>query len=222
MDILSKLFELQDIKYRDFHAALVPNVDKQIIIGVRMPALRALAKELDSSSTAEFLSALPHRYYDENALHGILISSMRDYVQADAALDEFLPNVDNWAVCDLIKPKAFRSRPPELEEKTLLRLGSAHCYTRRFAMETLMTFYLDDGFRPEFPELVAGSNNDEYYIKMMTAWYFATALAKQWDAVIPLIENRRLEPWTHRKAIQKSIESFRITPEQKEYLRSLK
>ena len=201
----------------------MPTVDPDTVIGVRMPALRKLAKDFaETPEAAEFLKALPHRYYEENNLHGLLISAMRDYDRAVAALDAFLPYVDNWATCDLIRPKVFQKHLPELLEKIQVWLASDHTYTVRFGLEMLMTCYLDDAFRPEYLELAAGVRSGEYYVNMMIAWYFATALAKQYDAALPYLRERRLDPWTHNKAIQKAIESCRVTGEQKAYLRTLK
>ena len=201
----------------------MPTVDPDTVIGVRMPALRKLVKDFaETPEAAEFLKALPHRYYEENNLHGLLISAMRDYDRAVAALDAFLPYVDNWATCDLIRPKVFQKHLPELLEKIQVWLASDHTYTVRFGLEMLMTCYLDDAFRPEYLELAAGVRSGEYYVNMMIAWYFATALAKQYDAALPYLRERRLDPWTHNKAIQKAIESCRVTGEQKAYLRTLK
>ncbi len=201
----------------------MPTVDPDTVIGVRMPALRKLAKDFaETPEAAEFLQALPHRYYEENNLHGLLISAMRDYGEAVAALDAFLPCVDNWATCDLIRPKVFQKHLPELLEKIEVWLASDRTYTVRFGLEMLMTFYLDNAFRPEYLEMAAGVRSGEYYVNMMIAWYFATALAKQYDAALPYLRERRLDPWTHNKAIQKAIESCRVTDEQKAYLRTLK
>ena len=222
-EIQQRLFALQDTGYRDFHAALIPTVDKALVIGVRMPALRALARELKGTEqAAAFMAELPHRYYEENNLHGLLISAMRDYDGAVAALDAFLPYVDNWATCDLIRPKVFQKHLPELLEKIEVWLSSDRTYTIRFGLEMLMTYYLDDAFCPEYLELAAGVRSGEYYANMMIAWYFATALAKQYDAALPYLRECRLDPWTHNKAIQKAIESCRVTGEQKAYLRTLK
>lgn len=218
-----RLFALQDLKYRDFQCKLMPTVAPPSVIGVRTPQLRALAKELENTPEAEaFLPILPHEYHEENNLHGFLIEKMRDYERAVAAVDAFLPYVDNWATCDLISPKIFRKHLPELLEKIRQWLASGRTYTIRFGIGMLMSFYLDEQFDPAYPALVAGVKSEEYYVNMMIAWYFATALAKQYDAVRPYMEERRLEPWTHNKAIQKAIESRRITDEQKAYLRTLK
>ena len=221
--LLDSLLALQDLSYKEFQCGLMPTVDPDTVIGVRMPALRKLVKDFaETPEAAEFLKALPHRYYEENNLHGLLISAMRDYDRAVAALDAFLPYVDNWATCDLIRPKVFQKHLPELLEKIEVWLSSDRTYTIRFGLEMLMTCYLDDAFRPEYLELAAGVRSGEYYVNMMIAWYFATALAKQYDAALPYLRERRLDPWIHNKAIQKAIESYRITSEQKAYLRSLK
>lgn len=221
--IQQRLFELQDLKYRDFHCRLMPTVDPETVIGVRTPALRALAKELaGSEEAAEFLKNLPHRYYEENNLHGFLIERIKDYGDTVAALDAFLPYVDNWATCDLMSPKVFKKHPDELLLKIDEWLASGETYTVRFGIEMLMSFYLDERFEPLYLEKVARVKSEEYYINMMIAWYFATALAKQYEAALPYIENRRLERWTHNKTIQKAVESYRITDRQKAYLKTLK
>ena len=221
-DIRAKLFELGDENYRDFHAKLIPTVDPARIIGVRTPALRSFAASVSKrEDIAEFLSKLPHQYYDENNLHGFIIARIKDYDECVAALEKFLPYIDNWATCDLIRPNCFKKHPDRLIEDIKRWIGSDKTYTVRFGLEMLMTFFLDENFKPEYLEL-AVIKSEEYYINMMTAWFFATALAKQYDAAIGFIENRRLDKWTHNKAIQKSVESYRITDEQKAYLKSLK
>lgn len=229
--ILSRLLELQDLKYRDFQCKLMPTVDRETVIGVRTPELRKLAKEFakapgdkpESETPAmEFLKILPHKYYEESNLHGFLIETIKDYDQVIASLDDFLPYVDNWATCDLMSPKVFRKHLPELLGKIKEWLKSDRTYTIRFGIEMLMSFYLDEQFKQEYLALVAGVKSQEYYVNMMIAWYFATALAKQYDATLPYIEQHRLETWTNNKAIQKAIESYRITDEQKAYLRTLK
>lgn len=221
--VQEQLFALQDLKYRDFQCKLMPTVPTETVIGIRTPELRKYAKTFSKTpEAAEFLKILPHQYYEENNLHGFLIESMRDYGQVIAALDAFLPYVDNWATCDLMRPKVFQKHLPELLEEIRRWMASDRTYTIRFGMEMLMTFYLDEAFRPEYLDWVAEVRSQEYYVNMMIAWYFATALAKQYGTVLPYIENHRLEPWTHNKAIQKAIESYRITEEQKMYLRTLK
>ena len=218
--IFQRLSELSDPTYRDFHAGLIPNISPETILGVRVPALRKLARELRGSAEAqEFMAALPHEYYDENCLHGLLINDIKDFGATVSALDAFLPYVDNWAVCDLISPRSFKSRPPELAAHVRRWLDSSHSYTVRFGIGVLMSFYLDEDFEPAQLEAVAERCCEEYYVNMMVAWYFATALAKQPEAALPYIENRRLSRWTHNKAIQKSIESRRISDVTKKTLR---
>ena len=221
--VFQRLSELSDPTYRDFHAGLIPNISPETILGVRVPALRKLARELRGSAEAqEFMAALPHEYYDENCLHGLLINDIKDFGATVSALDAFLPYVDNWAVCDLISPRSFKSRPPELAAHVRRWLESSHSYTVRFGIGVLMSFYLDVGFEPAQLEAVAERCCEEYYVNMMVAWYFATALAKQPEAALPYIENRRLSRWTHNKAMQKSIESRRIPDETKAYLKTLR
>jgi 3-methyladenine DNA glycosylase AlkD len=222
-DLRRRLFELQDLKYKEFACKLMPTVNRETVIGVRTPDLRKLAREFSKTPDAlRFFKILPHAYYEENNLHGFLIETIRDYDAAVAAIDEFLPYIDNWATCDLISPKIFKKHLPRLYEKIKSWLISGQTYTVRFGIRMFMTFYLDDAFRLEILELVAGIRSDEYYVNMMIAWYFATALAKQYEAVLPYIQEQRLEKWTHNKAIQKAIESYRISDEAKAYLRTLK
>ena len=221
--IIDRLFEMQDLKYRDFHSKLMPTVSKELIIGVRTPDLRSFAKEISKMPYAqEFIANLPHKYYEENNLHAFLIESIKDYDLCIKEINRFLPFVDNWATCDMMRPKIFKKHLPELFESIKIWLKSDDTYTVRFAIEMLMCFYLDDFFSPEYPEMISKICSDEYYIKMMQAWYFATALAKQYDAVIPYLEQNKLDADTHNKTIRKAIESFRITDYQKKYLRTLK
>ena len=222
-EIRDRLFSLQDAKYRELQIKILPNLEPESIIGVRTPELRQMAKELAvREETGAFLKDLPHRYFDENQLHAFILSGMKDYTACMEALERFLPYVDNWATCDQMSPKVFRKHRMELLGSIRKWIASDQAYTIRFGIGMLMEHYLDGDFDPAYPEMAAGVRSGEYYVNMMTAWYFATALAKQYDAVIPYIENRRLDPWTHNKAIQKAIESYRITPEQKEYLKTLK
>ena len=222
-EIRDRLFSLQDAKYRELQIRILPNLEPESIIGVRTPELRQMAKELAvREETGAFLKDLPHRYFDENQLHAFILSGMKDYTACMEALERFLPYVDNWATCDQMSPKVFRKHRMELLGSIRKWIASDQAYTIRFGIGMLMEHYLDGDFDPAYPEMAAGVRSGEYYVNMMTAWYFATALAKQYDAVIPYIENRRLDPWTHNKAIQKAIESYRITPEQKEYLKTLK
>ena len=218
-----QLFVLQDLGYRDFHAKLVPNLDKEKIIGVRTPALRKFAKEFAKDEhAAQFLSVLPHEYYEENNLHAFLIAEIKDFDECAAAVSRFLPYVDNWATCDVLSPKAFAKNKAKLLPLIDEWMGSHDVYAVRFGIEMLMTHFLDADFKPEYLSKVAAVKSDEYYINMMAAWYFATALAKQYPAALPLFEEKRLDPWVHNKAIQKAVESFRITDEHKAYLKTLK
>lgn len=221
--ILKRLFEMQDLKYRDFHSRLMPTVSKELIIGVRTPELRKFAKEISKTPhSGTFMKILPHKYYEENNLHAFLIESIKDHDTCINELNRFLPYVDNWATCDMMRPKIFKNHLTELLGQIKIWLKSDETYTVRFAIGMLMCFYLDEKFSIVFPEMVAEIRSDEYYIKMMVAWYFATALAKHYDAVIPFLENNRLDADTHNKTIRKAIESYRITDEQKKYLRTLK
>lgn len=213
--IRSHLSDLQDLKYKDFHTKLIPGVDPDTVIGVRAPALKAYARELKNVDTSAFLADLPHKYYDENNLHGLLIMSIKDYDEGVAAVKAFLPYVDNWATCDLLRPISFQKHRAELLEEIKLWLRAEHTYTKRFGMEMLMLHYLDEDFKPEYLEWLTEIHSQEYYVNMMLAWYFATALAKQWEATLPYIENHRLDKWVHNKTIRKAIESFRVTDEQK-------
>lgn len=222
-DVQKKLFEMQDINYRDFHAKLLPTVEKDRIIGIRTPMLRKFAAKFGKTKEAEeFLKALPHQYYEENNLHGLLIEQIRDYEEALKAMERFLPLVDNWATCDMIALKVVKKHLDVFINEVLRWTESRKPYTVRFGIGMLMRYYLEDTFQMEYPEKVAGISSEEYYVNMMRAWYFATALAKQYESILPFLEERRLDTWTHNKTIQKAIESYRITPEQKEYLRTLR
>ena len=221
--VRQKLFEMQDENYRNFHAKLIPTVDKETVIGVRSPQLKKFAKEFYKSGDYEsFLKVLPHEYYEENNVHAALIGFEKDYNKAIKLLDEFLPFVNNWATCDMMKISAFKKHLPDLYAKIPDWLSSESPYAVRFGIKMLMDYFLGENFIDECAELVCTVKREEYYVKMMVAWYFATAIAKNYDKIIPYIENNRLEKWTHNKAIQKSIESYRITEEQKKYLRTLK
>ena len=222
-EIIDELFRLQDTEYRDFQRKLIPTAPPDSMIGVRTPELRQLAGQLkDRPDIGEFLHDLPHKYFDENQLHAFIISGMKDFDACIGEVSRFLPYVDNWATCDQMSPKVFRKHRPELLAFIREWMASGETFTVRFGIGMLMQHYLDEDFDPAYPELVAGIRSEEYYINMMRAWYFATALAKQYEAAIPFLENRRLDDWTHNRAIQKAIESYRITPEQKVYLKSLK
>ena len=221
--ILQRLLALQDTEYRAFQTKLMPTVDPETVIGVRTPELRKLARSLRGTpEAAAFLAALPHTYYEENNLHGMLISEFRDYGETVAALDAFLPFVDNWATCDLISPRAFRAHPAALPGDIRRWLRDGRCYIVRFGAGMLLKYYLDEEFCPEHLTWVSEICCEEYYVNMMVAWYFATALAKQYDTAFPWIAEGRLPRWVHNKTIQKAVESYRITPEQKEVLRSLR
>lgn len=221
--IRAQLFALQDEKYRAFHSALMPTVPKETVIGVRVPALRKLAKQLAGTPQAEvFLRTLPHGYYEENNLHAFLIESIRDYDRALAETEKFLPYINNWATCDCFCPKVFAKHKPELLAHIRRWLDSGEVYTMRYGMGMLMRYYLDEEFKPEYLEWVAGVHSAKYYINMMRAWYFATALAKQPDAALPWLTERKLDVWTHNKTIQKAVESYRIPPEMKQLLRGLR
>jgi len=221
--VRQRLFEMQDTGYGDFHSKLMPTVERERVIGVRTPALRAFAKEFGRTREAEaFLECLPHFYYEENNLHGFLVEGIKEYDRCVVYLEKFLPYVDNWATCDLMAPKVFGRHTEELLGRIRAWLSSSHPYTVRFGIGMLMRFYLDGAFKPDYPALVAGVRSEEYYVNMMVAWYFATALAKQYEVILPWIEERRLAPWTHNRAIQKAVESRRISGEQKAYLKTLK
>lgn len=224
MDALQqRLFTLQDPDYRAFHSKLMPGIDKACVIGIRTPVLRKFAKEFAATEDAEcFLKQLPHQYYEENNLHMLLITGIRDYDTCLTKIAEFLPYIDNWATCDLPVPKCFAAHTEELLPSIRQWIASAHPYTVRYGIGLLMRLYLDDKFLPEYAKLVAGVQSEEYYVNMMIAWYFATALAKQWDAVISYLTEQKLSSWVHRKTIQKAVESYRITKEQKLYLKSLR
>ena len=222
-EIRERLFSMQDTKYRDFQAKLIPTVEADSVIGVRTPELRKYATELIRQGEYDaFLQDLPHKYFDENQLHAFIVSGIRDYEKCMEELCRFLPYVDNWATCDQMSPKVFKKHKTELLKQVKEWIKSDAAYTVRFAIGMLMEHFLDEDFDPEYPKMVAKVRSEEYYINMMIAWYFATALAKQYDAILPYIEEKKLNAWTHNKAIQKSVESYRITPEQKDYLKSLK
>ena len=222
-DIQSKLFELQDIKYRDFHAKLMPTVNKEKIIGVRIPVLRSFAKEFGKTKEARlFLQVLPHSYYEENNLHGLLLEQIKDYEKCLQELERFLPFIDNWATCDLLAVRTVKKHLDVFIEEVYRWIQSQHTYTIRFGIGMLMRYYLDENFQMEYPEKVMQICSKEYYVNMMRAWYFATALAKQPDAALPWLTEKRLDLWTHNKAIQKAVESRRIPPGMKQLLRGLR
>ena len=219
-EIQKHLFELQDIKYRDFHSRLMPDTDKETIIGIRVPVLRKYAKSIAGTELSEkFIKELPHHYYEENNLHMMLITRINDYDRCISEIERFLPYIDNGATCDFPAPKCFENHKEELLPVIKRWIASGETYTIRYGIGMLMRLYLDADFDPEYVKLVAEVKSDEYYVNMMIAWYMATALAKQWDAVIPYIEEHRMSDWVHRKTIQKAVESYRITDEQKRYLK---
>lgn len=221
-DIKEYLFENQDISYKAFQGKLLPTVDPSRVIGVRTPILRRISKELKDTAVADaFMKNIPHEYFEENNLHAFFIEGISDYERCLRELNRFLPLIDNWATCDSLRPKCFKKHLGELDAEIEKWLSSGHEYTVRFGIEMRMVFYMDSEFRPEYLERVASIRSDAYYINMMIAWFFATALAKQWDATIPYIEQRRLDEWVHNKAIRKALESYRVTELQKAYLRTL-
>lgn len=219
-EIQQQLFELQDMAYRDFHSRLMPDIDKETVIGIRVPVLRKYAKSIAGTELAEkFIKELPHCYYEENNLHMMLITGIKDYARCLTEIERFLPYIDNWATCDFPAPKCFEDHKEDLLPVIKRWIASSETYTIRYGIGMLMRLYLDEDFDPEYVRLVVGVKSDEYYVNMMIAWYMATALAKQWDAVIPYIEEPRMSDWVHRKTIQKAVESYRITDEQKKYLK---
>lgn len=223
-ELQQNLFGMRDAAYAAFIAKLTPGFPPSHFIGVRVPLLRTIARSFakEEAASQRFLSHLPHSYYEEDMLHGMLISLVKDYDRCLDLTDRFLPYVDNWAVCDTLSPKVFAKHKAQLLENILRWSSSSHTYTCRFGVRMLMTHFLDDSFSADFLEIPATIRSEEYYVKMMVAWFFATALAKQWEATLPYLENRQLDPWTHRKTIQKAIESYRIPPERKDYLRTLR
>ena len=221
--VQKRLFEMQDTGYRDFHARLIPTVKKEKIIGIRTPMLRKFAKEFGKTEESEmFLKALPHQYYEENNLHGLLIEQIRDYDKCLEELERFLPHIDNWATCDLLALHMIKKHRDIFIREVYRWIESDKPYIIRFGISMLMRHYLDVGFKPEYPEKVAAICSEEYYVNMMRAWYFATALSKHYEKILPFLEEQRMDIWTHNKTIQKSIESYRITKEQKDYLRTLR
>ena len=223
MTVHERLAACGDEKYRDFQSKLVPNIPKETILGVKTPDMRRIAKELKGTAEAEaFLKELPHRYYEENLVHFFLIAMIRDFDECVKAVETFLPYVDCWPVSDQATPKVFTKNHGKLLPLIRKWMASDHVYTARFGLRMLMNEFLGDGFKPEYLEWAASVKGNDYYIKMMVAWYFATALAKQYDASVVYIEERRLEPWTHKKTIQKAVESFRVSEEHKEYLKTFR
>lgn len=226
MQITDKLFELRDLGYRDFHSRLMPNVEKNLIIGVRMPALRKLAKELVKNSPGEvdeFMKSLPHKYYEENNLHGAFIGLLaKTTEEALDMIDEFLPFVDNWATCDGLPPKIFAKDLSQVRKRIMPWLDSDETYRVRFAVVTMLSYFLEEEFESNDLEVIAKIRSEEYYINMAIAWYYSFALIKQYEETVKLFESGALDRWIHNKSIQKAIESYRVTPEHKDYLRKLR
>lgn len=222
-DLQELLFSLRDAEYAQFQAKLIPGISPDSIIGVRVPVLRKIAKQLiKKPESRQFLKSLPHKYFDENILHGLLLSELTDYGNCIALTDLFLPYVDNWAVCDIMSPKVLKKHKSELMQSIRKWSKSSHTYTCRFGLEMLMRHFLDTDFSPKYLEIPTSTRSEDYYVRMMVAWFLTTALTKQWNATIPIIESKVLLPWIHNKTIQKACESFCITPQQKEYLRTFK
>ncbi len=220
MNIRQILLSMAEEPYREFSSKLMPTVDKNKVIGIRVGHLRKFAKEL--AEYDDFLNELPHTYFEENNLHAFLIERETDFDQCIKKLDAFLPYVDNWATCDSMKPKILKKHPEKLLVHLVRWIESREVYAVRYGINLLMSYYLEEHFKVQYLELVANIVSDEYYINMMRAWYFATALAKQYESALPYLERRMLDEWTHRKTIQKAVESFRISDEQKQYLKTLK
>ena len=222
-EITSQLLKMQDKEYSAFQARIIPSVEKEKILGIRTPQLRTLAKSLAKEEDTEtFLQSLPHKYFEENQLHAFLLSLEKDFNKCISQIENFLPHIDNWATCDQLSPKSFKKEKEKLLPYIKTWIKSEKTYTVRFAIGMLMQYFLDENFCDQYASMVAKIKSDEYYVNMMRAWYFATALAKQYDLVLPYIQQKKLDAWTHNKAIQKSIESYRITDEQKSYLKTLK
>lgn len=217
-----KLLELKDIEYKKFIDKLIPNIDSENIIGIRMPILRKYKKTLNKEEQYEILNTLPHKYYEENNLHGLIINDIDNYDKLIFEIEKFLPYIDNWATCDLIRPSIFKFNLENLYNNIKKWINSAHTYTIRFAIEMLMVFYLEKNFKKEHLDIVSNIKTDEYYVKMMIAWYFATAIDKQYETSIKYLENNKLDLFTHNKAIQKIKESYKISKKIKEYVNTLK
>ena len=223
MEIIETLFSLKDEEYKKFHCKLMPTVNSDNVIGVRIPIIRKLAKEIsDEEYAVEFRNTLPHKFYEENNLHVFFINGIKDYSECIFEVNRFLPYIDNWATCDSLRPVCFARNKDRLITEIKKWIESDKTYTVRFAIEMLMVYYLEEAFDNEYLDMVASVSHDDYYVKMMIAWYFATALAKRWKDIVPYLEKERLDKWIHNKTISKAIESFRITKEQKEYLRKMR
>ena len=222
-DIQKQLFSMQDLRYKAFHSKLIPTVDPERIIGIRTPVLRKFAKEFAKSEDSEkFLADLPHTYYEENNLHAFLLEKVRDFDAAIRLSEEFLPYIDNWATCDMYSPKGFEKNKPKILPYVKKWIKSDHTYTIRYGIGILMKLFLDEDFDEDYLEQVASVKSDQYYVNMMIAWYFATALSKQYNSAVKYLTEKRLDAWVHNKTIQKAVESYRIPREIKDYLRTLK
>lgn len=219
-ELIACLWEHQDVTYRQMQTKILPNIPEDCIIGVRTPELRTMAKQLTDSDS--FLNSLPHQYFEENQIHSFVIADFKDFQGTAAAVSVFLPFIDNWATCDQLTPKSFRKHHKELLPYIESWISSPYPYAVRFGIKMLMDHFLEDDFLPRYPEIVASVKSEEYYIRMMSAWYFATALAKQYDTVYPYFTEQKLEKWVHNKAIQKAVESYRVTAEHKEQLKKLR
>ena len=223
MTVYERLKEYKDNDYKEFQSKLVPNIDKDTILGVKTPQMRAIAKEMFNTKEGNaFLKKLPHKYYEENLVHFFMIAMIKDFDECIKEVERFLPYIDCWPVCDQSSPKAFKKKHDKLLPLIKKWIASDHVYTSRFGMRMLMNEFLGEDFKPEYLNWVASKKGEDYYLKMMIAWYFATALAKQYDATIPYFEKHVLDDWCHKKAIQKAVESFRVTDEHKDYLKSLR
>ena len=220
MDIKEKLFAMKEEKYGDFSASLMPDMPRERVIGVRIPKLRAFVKEI-SGNTSDFISILPHYFFEENNLHAFIISSISDFDRCVSEVDRFLPYIDNWATCDSLRPSCFSKNKDKLLEYIYRWMRSDKVYTVRFAIEMLMVHYLEDDYSDDYAKLVASVRSEEYYVNMMIGWYFATALTKRWDSVIYFIEEGLISPVARKMAIRKGIESLAIPNERKAYLREL-
>ncbi len=223
MTVYERLLSAQDKEYREFQIKLVPNISSEVMIGVRTPDMRRIAKEVFNSDERDaFLKELPHKYYEENLVHFFLIAMIKDFDECVKAVDEFLPYVDCWPVSDQATPKCFKKNHEKLLPYIKKWIASDHVYTARFGIRMLMNEFLEDDFKEEYLELVASKRGEDYYLKMMVAWYFATALAKRYDESVKYIEEKKLDSWVLKKAIQKAVESYRVTDEHKEYLKTFR
>ena len=225
-EIKDYLLKNQDLQYKQFHSSLMPTINSEVVIGIKVPILRNYTKELlkkyDIQSFVPFFKDLPHQYYEENNIHAFLIEKINNYDECLFQLEQFLPYIDNWATCDMLNPKVFSKNKDKLLKKINEWIKSSHTYTIRFGIGMLMRYFLDKDFNSSYLELVYSIKSEEYYVNMMKAWFFATALTKQYDATLPVFQNKKLDTWTHNKAIQKAIESFRVPTEHKQYLKTLK